>query len=116
MLVEFLLVVAVAALKLSVVAPTRVPLIVLPPTTTPPPPDSNETGTPLIVTAGAPGTNVWLPTTYSDPESKLAVKGCVPIVRIWDDGKNEGKDEGVVDGNEEVTPLTTIAEANGARE
>ena len=114
--------VAVGALKLSVVAPTRVPLIVLPPTTTPPPPASNETCTPLTVTAGAPGTSVWPPTTYSDPdpapeaESKLAVKGCVPIVMTCADGNNEGTDEGLNEGNEEVTPLTTIAEADGARE
>ena len=121
-LVVFLPVVAAGLLKLSVVALTRMPLIVVPPTTIPPPPASNDTCTPPTVTATAPGTRVWLPTTYSDtepdpePESKLAVKGCVPIVNTCADGKNDGRGDGVIEGNEDVTPLIITADADGPRE
>ena len=65
-----------------------------------------------------PGARVWPLTTYTDPDaapgpdSRLAVKACVPIVRTCAEGENEGKGE----GNGEVIPLTVTAEADGARE
>ena len=49
-------------------------------------------------------------------EALFWVMGWLAMVRIGADGKNEGKGEGVIDGNGEVTPLTTIAEADGASE
>ena len=64
-----------------------------------------------MVTGEEPGASVWPPMTYA--EALLAVKCWEPIVRI---GAFADPALGCGAGKEEVCPLMTMAEAEGARE
>ena len=69
---------------------------------------ARETGTPWIMVVGAPATTFW-PSTAS-PGTVPSVVGCELMVTIGLAPAFAGF------GTDEVTPLTTTAEADGSRE
>ena len=82
--------------------------VVLPSTTIALAKGARETATPWIVAAGAPATTFW--PSIANPGTALRVVGCELMVTIGPAPAFAGFGIG------EVMPLTTTAEADGARE
>ena len=106
-----------SALPVTVVEPTvntgAVPgarVSVVPPTTITEPEGASEMGVLFMVIAGPPGRSVCDPITSAEADAGVAVMVCEPIVKTGAAPWLAGGD------SEEVCPLTTRADAEGARE